>query len=318
MMHPRDWKGAAEAAPALHAHGLRVQGEAGGVPPRRHGSRAVIRGAFGALALGVASSLLACTAASPTKPPPPPIQTPGANPNTTIAALAATPAAQVASASTASGPPTLPPIVVQAAAEAPPPPGSVSEPLPSARELANGTIAALNNAKTARLLATLASGNRTDLVYVAPDRAALVEQDPNNREVARYVIIADTGYQNVAAQGAGWTKRQHPDFRKQAQVFRAIQVALATGKPRTLESGAEVEATDWQGKPALRASFDYSATPELEELGLMRTAQGNTITVIVDPATWLPFHSQEETQGFVTQVDFVEFDQPRTIEAPIS
>jgi len=86
---------------------------------------------------------------------------------------------------------------------------------------------------------------------------------------------------------------------------------------RLLESGADVEVVEWQGKPALRATFDYSASPELEELGLMRTAQGNSVTVIVDPATWLPLHSREETQGYVTEVDFVEFDQPRTIEPPV-
>ncbi|HLI26581.1 MAG TPA: hypothetical protein VKZ60_05890 [Chloroflexota bacterium] len=264
--------------------------------------------------VALAALLLACTASPPPPPPTLPAGTPA--PNATLAAVAATPAAPAATAR-ALPTPTLPPVVTQAAEKAPPPPGSTDEPLPTARDLANGTVAALLRVKTARLLATLANGHRTDLLYVAPDRAALVEQDATNREVARYVIIGDTGYQNLAAMGGNWTRTQHPDFRKQAQVFRALQIALATGRPRPLDSGAEVEVVEWQGKPALRAAFEYSASPELEELGLMRTAQGNSVTVIVDPETWLPFHSREETQGYVTEVDFVEFDQPRTIEPPI-
>jgi hypothetical protein len=269
---------------------------------------------WASLLVVLAVLLGACSTSAP--PPPPALPTGAPAANATLAAAAATPVARAATA-LALPPPTLPPVITQAAEKAPPPPGSTDEPLPTARDLAHGTIAALMQVKTARLLARLANGHRTDLVYVAPDRAALVEQDPSNREVARYVIIGDTGYQSVASMGGHWTRTQHQDFRKQAQVFRALQVALATGRPRVLESGADVEVVEWQGKPALRATFDYSASPELEELGLMRTAQGNSVTVIVDPATWLPLHSREETQGYVTEVDFVEFDQPRTIEPPV-
>jgi hypothetical protein len=271
-----------------------------------------IRAASGLL---LASTLLGCSAAvAPAPPPALPTSSPSAN--ATLAAAAATPLAQAATA-IALPAPTLPAVISEAAEQAPPPPGSTDAPLPTARDLARGTIAALLKVKSARLLATLSNGHRTDLIYVAPDRATLVEQDANNREVARYVIIGDTGYQNLPSLGGNWTRTQHPDFRKQAQVFRALQVALATGKPRPVEADAEVEVVEWQGRPAFRATFDYSASPELEELGLMRTAQGNSVTVTVDPTTWLPLHSREETQGYVTEVDFVEFDEPRTIEPPI-
>ena len=186
------------------------------------------------LAAVLGSTAAACTAASPPKPPPPAIQTPASNPNATLAALAGTPAVPRAGVPVVSAAPTVPPIILQAAAAALPPPGFAEE-VPSARDLANGMIAALSNAKTARLLARLSNGNRTDMTFVAPDRAALIEQDVNNREVARFVIIGDTGYSNAAS--AGWNRVQHQDFRKQTQVFRPMQVALAVGKPRTLESG---------------------------------------------------------------------------------
>jgi hypothetical protein len=269
-------------------------------------------------ALVIAVGGAACTPAPP-KPPPPPIQ------ESSPVTVAATPGAGARAASPAAAPPpvaappTPPPVVAAAIAAAPPPSASASaeelEP-PSGRDLAAGMIAALDRARTARLTARLANGHRTDLIYVAPDRASLVEQDANGQEFARYVIIGDTGYSAQASAGGNWTKVTNEGFRKQAQIFRPMQIALATGKARVLDSGAEVEVVEEGGKPAFRAVFEYGSSPELEQLGLMRSGV-NLLEVVVDPATWLPLRTREETQGAVTEVTYLEFDQPLSIEPPI-
>ncbi|HZU07070.1 MAG TPA: hypothetical protein VFB73_13975 [Chloroflexota bacterium] len=267
------------------------------------------------ITLVIAVGGAACTPAPP-KPPPPPIQTGSpvavaVTPGTRAATPAAGPTATVA-------PPTPPPVVAAAIAAAPPPSASVEEALepPAGRDLAAGMIAALDKVRTARLTARLANGHRTDLIYVAPDRAALVEQDTNGQEFARYVIIGDTGYSAQASAGGNWTKVTNEGFRKQAQVFRPMQIALATGKARVLDSGAEVEVVEEGGKPAFRAVFEYGSSPELEQLGLMRSGV-NLLEVVVDPTTWLPLRTREETQGAVTEVTYLEFDQPLTVEPPI-
>jgi hypothetical protein len=154
-------------------------------------------------------------------------------------------------------------------------------------------------------------------VYVAPDRASLIERDASGQESARYVIIGDTGYTNVVSGGGLWRKSTDAGFRKQVEIFRPIQIALATGRPRTLDSGTEVEVVALNGKEALRAEFQYDASPELDALGLMRST-GNLLEVIVDPATGLPLRTREVTQGAVTEVEYLDWDQPASVEAPIS
>jgi hypothetical protein len=209
-------------------------------------------------------------------------------------------------------------MVVAAAAAAPAPLAEVDEDtLPSARELANGMIAALGRVSSARLSAKLPNEHQTDVLYVAPDRAAVIELDVNGQEAARYIIIGDTGYSNQTAQNTGWRKVTQEGYRKQSQIFRPMQIALATGKPRMLESGAEVERVEADGKSALRAEFEYTSSEELQELGLMRSG-ANQLEIVVDPTSWLPIRTREVTQGSVTEVKFVGFDQPLTIDPPIS
>jgi hypothetical protein len=311
--------------------------------PRPSHRSPVLSRAAGAFALAAVLGLTACTAAGPPKAPPPPIQDSsrqggtGAAPAPGAAAAPAAAGAQAASPAAAApasalppraGPaaapaaavpaPTPPAVITEAIAAAPPPPGEPEpDELPSGRELATGTIAALSEAKSARLSARLATGNRTELVYIAPDRAALVEQNSNGQETARFVIIGSSGYTNVASTGTGWQQVTNDDFRKQAQIFRPIQIALATGQARVLESGTEVELVEENGKPALRAIFEYGSSAELQDLGLMRSGT-NLLEIVVDPTTWLPIRSREETQGSVTEVTYLEFDQPVAIEPPIS
>jgi hypothetical protein len=270
-------------------------------------------------------ALVGCTSAGPPKPPPPAIQAdarpvPPSDSTTDAGRLpvvptgGATPLARAA----ALPPPTMPPSVTAAAAAAPAPLTEVDEDaLPSARDLANGMIAALSRATTARLSAKLPNEHQTDVLYVAPDRAAVIELDVNGQEAARYVIIGDTGYSNQTAQNTGWRKMTNEGYRKQSQIFRPMQIALATGKPRALESGAEVERVEVDDKPALRAQFEYTSSEELQELGLMRSG-ANQLEIVVDPTTWLPIRTREVTQGSVTEVRFVGFDQPLTIDPPES
>jgi hypothetical protein len=277
--------------------------------------------------------LAACAAAGPPKPPPPPIQE-GLRDIGSPAPVATMPARTGAPAPTAAvaqvplvtpvpGPvPTLPAIVAEAVVAAPAP-GAIDPAageLPAARELANGMIAALDRAKTARLAAALATGHQTDLVFVAPDRASLVEVDANGQEYARYIIIGNTGYVYDSRGGTGWRPNVNEGYRKQTQIFRPMQIALATGEPRVLPSGDEVEWVEENGKPALRAVFEYGSSAELQELGLMRSS-GNLLEVIVDPATWLPIRTREETvtggpEKAVTEVRFLSFDEPLTINPP--
>jgi hypothetical protein len=222
--------------------------------------------------------------------------------------------------------PTVPPVVLQAVSAAPPPPGNLDADadaeLPTGAQVAQGVIAALARAKTAHFSATLPNGHTTDLRFVAPDRAALVELDENGRPYAEYVILSDTGYYNDTRTGSGWVKvGENPGYKQQAQIFRPIQIALATGQARTLPSGGQVELIEDNGKPVLHAIFEYGSSQELQDLGLMRST-GNVLDVLVDPTTWLPIRSREETetggpQKSVTEVRFLAFDEPTTVDAPI-
>jgi hypothetical protein len=321
-------------------------------PPARSVGRGAGRWGASAVAIGLLLGAVACGAAGPPKAPPPPIQeglrdvgTPVVpavavpQAHATVQFVPGQPAAQVAPIEPRpsiapinaqaltpgpSGPPTPPAIVAQAVAAAPAPPGAVADEaaLPTARELATGMIAALDKARTARLAAKLPNGHTTDLQFVAPDRASLVERDVDGQEYARYVIIDDTGYVLDSRGGTGWRKVVNDGYRKQTQIFRPMQIALATGEPRPLASGTEVELTEANGKPAIRAMFEYGSSPELQDLGLMRST-GNLLEVVVDPATWLPIRTREEAETgggdkAITEVSFVGFDQPATVEAPIS
>ena len=44
----------------------------------------------------------------------------------------------------------------------------------------------------------------------------------------------------------------------------------------------------------------------------------NQSEIVVDPTTWSPIRTREVTQGSVTEVRFVGFDQPMTIDPPES
>lgn len=288
--------------------------------------------AVSALAGAVALGLAACSAASPPKPPPPPLElkdvgSPSPAPTTLARAPGAPPAPPAPPAvAPPSGPtvlPTIPPVVAQAVSAAPAPPGAMEGgDLPSGEQVAQGVIAALARAKTARFSATLPNGHVTDLRFVAPDRAALVEVDDAGQPYAEYVILSDTGYYNDTRAGTGWVKvGVNEGYKQQAQIFRPIQIALATGQARTLASGTQVELIEDNGKPALHAVFEYGSSQELQDLGLMRST-GNVLDVLVDPTTWLPLRSREETetggpQKSVTEVRFLAFDEPTTVDAPI-
>ncbi len=309
------------------------------LPPTAARRRGLATVAF-ALPLAASLALGACTAAGPPKPPPPPLQeglrdvgSPG--PVSTASARPPGVATPVLSApapapvSVPGPPPTLPAVVARAIAAAPSPVHTAAAPadaaadaLPSARDLANGMIAALDRAKSAHLAARLPSGHFTDLHFVAPDRAALVESDVDGQEYARYVIIGDTGYVHDTRGGTGWRKAVNEGYRRQTQIFRPMQIALATGEPRALDSGAEVESALDSGKPVLRALFEYGSSEDLQELGLMRSA-GNLLEILVDPTSWLPVRTREQTETgtpekAVTEVTFLEFDQPVVVDPPIS
>ena len=147
-----------------------------------------------------------------------------------------------------------------AAAAAPAPLAELDEDaLPSARELANGMIAGLSRATTARLSAKLPNEHQTDVLYVAPDRAAVIELDINGQEAARYVIIGDTGYSNQTAQNTGRRKMTNEGYRKQSQIFPDRRSRSPRGAPRALESGAEVERVQADDRLALRAQFEYTS-----------------------------------------------------------
>ncbi len=280
-----------------------------------------------------ALALAACTAAGPPKPPPPPIQegadsTPRPLPTAGLPDVPTAPAAPEAR-SAPLPPPTMPPAVVAAIADAPDPPAEVEpDALPSGRELANGLIAVLDRVKTARLKAVRwkegsdAPKEHSDVLYVAPDRLTLTIKDDNDQEVSQAVFIGDTAYGKQAAPGAAWQKQVREAYRSQAQIFRPVQIALATGEPQPLDSGSEVELIDDNGKQALHAIFAYGSSPELEQLDRSRSsAEKSILDVVVDPTTWEPLRHREEIRAgadrFITEVEYVSFDEPITIDPPI-
>src|SRR4051794_5727365 len=282
-----------------------------------------------AVAAVTAVGLAGCSAAGPPKPPPPPLElkdvgSPGPAP-TTLARAPGAPPGPPGVAPTA-GPtvlPTMPPVVLQAAAAALTPPGTAEESdLPSGAEVAQGVVGALARAKTARFSATLPNGHITDLRFVAPDRAALVETDENGQPYAEYVILSDTGDYKDTRSGGAWVKvGVNEGYKQQAQIFRPIQIALATGQARPLPSGGDVERIDDNCKPVLHAIYEYGSSQELQDLGLMRSA-GNVLAVLVDPMHCILPRSREDTetagtQKSVTHVRFLAFDEHNTDDDPI-
>jgi hypothetical protein len=223
----------------------------------------------------------------------------------------------------------MPPAVVAAIADAPEPPAdTAASQLPSGRELANGMVAILDRAKTARLRAVRwkegsdAPKEYSEVQYVAPDRLTLTIKDDKDQDVSYAVFIGDTAYGKQAAPGASWQKQTREAYRSQAQIFRPVQIALATGEPQPLDSGDEVELIDDNGVSVLHATFAYGSSPELEQLDRSRTSQEKSLLdVVLDAATWVPLRHREEIRAgadrFVTEVQYVAFDEPLTIEPPI-
>ncbi len=189
--------------------------------------------------------------------------------------------------------------------------------LPTGRELAEQLSAALDRVQTARLTARLWNGHHTEIHYVAPDRAFLREWNARDQELATYLIIGDVAYYEEPRAFLFDSCQRFVDerYRRQAQIFRAIQVALATGVPQPSADGAEVEQVVEDGQPALRATLEYFSSAELEEVGLRRNGS-STLEVVVDPVTWLPYRTREETQDGVTEVEFLAFDEPLSVDPP--
>lgn len=187
--------------------------------------------------------------------------------------------------------------------------------LPSGAELASRVINALDRVRTAQLTSNLPNGHHTEIRYVAPDRVGMIEWDERDQEYARYVLIGDTGY-TIDASAAGSCRRVRSEgIRTQTQVFRPLRAALTLARPVPLADGGEVERVDVAGRTALHAAYTYGPSPELEELGLRRS--GSTLLdLVVDPEIWLPLSSVEEIPGAVTEILFLAWDRPISIEPP--
>jgi len=87
------------------------------------------------------------------------------------------------------------------------------------------------------------------------------------------------------------------------------------GELLRLASGGDVERVEVAGQPALRAVFEITDSPELAEVGRRRSGTTH-MEVVVDPATWLPYAERDETEGRVTEVTFLDFNEPFGIEPP--
>jgi hypothetical protein len=274
-----------------------------------------------AVALGSAAllALAACSVAGPPKPPPPAIQ---GDATTGLPAVPTMAASSSAAFRPSLPPPTVPPVVANAIADAPTPRGELDpDRLPTGRELAHRLIGVLENARTARLSALRVWLNqRSEVLYVAPDRTALTVKDLDGRELSQAVLIGDTGYEKQTGPNGTWQAKVNQAFLSQARVFRALQVALATADPVTLESGAEVELIDEKGKPVLHVIFEYPSSPELQQLGLPRTPSiSHLLEFVVDAATGFPVRHHEVIRGvqeFVTDVDYLAFDEAISIDPP--
>src|SRR5207248_867286 len=104
--------------------------------------------------------------------------------------------------------------------------------------------------------------------------------DESGRDAANWVVIGTTGYQKQGA-GAAWSKSINEGFRRSAQIFRPLQISVATSQPGALPSGVAVEWVEENGQPALHAVFEYGDSEDLRDLGIFRSS-GNQLDVVLD------------------------------------
>lgn len=182
-------------------------------------------------------------------------------------------------------------------------------------QVAARTRAALSRVRTARLTARLPDGHRTAIVYVAPASASLEEWDAADRLLREFVITPEMGFVRQVSPPECWRSSSSPSFLAQAQIFEPMLVVLATSEALPFGSGREVEAVEAAGQPALRARYEHTDYAALSAIGLERSSP-TLLEVVVDPTTGLPYRTREEVAGNVTEVTFVDFDEPLTVQPP--
>jgi hypothetical protein len=182
-------------------------------------------------------------------------------------------------------------------------------------QVAERLSAALSGVRTARLTARLPDGHRTAIVYVAPASASLEEWDAADRLLREFVITPEVGFVRQVSPPECWRSSTDQSFLAQAQVFEPMLAVLATSEALPLASGREVEALDVGGSPALRAQYAHTDYAALRAVGMERSSP-TLLEVVVDPTTGLPFRTREEVAGNVTQVTFVDFNVPLSIQPP--
>jgi hypothetical protein len=182
-------------------------------------------------------------------------------------------------------------------------------------QVAERLSAALSGVQTARLTARLPDGHHTAIVFVAPASASLEEWDTTDRLLREFVITPDVGFVRQVSPPECWRSSSNESFLAQARVFEPMLAVLATSEALPLASGREVEAVDANGQPALRAQYRHTDYAALRAIGLERSSP-TLLEVVVDPTTGLPYRTREEVAGNVTEVTFVDFNVPLSIQPP--
>jgi hypothetical protein len=185
----------------------------------------------------------------------------------------------------------------------------------SGAEVAARLSAALRAVQTARLTARLPDEHRTAIVYVAPASATLHEWDEADRPLREFVITPAVGFVRQLDPPECWRSSTSSSFLAQAQIFEPMLVVLATSEALPLAPGREVEAVTADGQPALRARYTHTDYAALRAIGLERSSP-TRLEVVVDPTTALPYRTREEVGGNVTEVTYVDFNEPLTIQPP--
>jgi hypothetical protein len=182
-------------------------------------------------------------------------------------------------------------------------------------QVAERLSAALSGVRTVRLTAQLPDGHHTAIVYVAPASATLEEWDAGDRLLREFVITPEVGFVRQVSPPECWRSSSSPSFLAQAQIFEPLLVVLTTSEALPLGSGREVEAVEAAGQPALRAQYVHTDYAALSAIGLERSSP-TLLEVVVDPTSGLPYRTREEVAGNVTEVTFVDFDVPLTVQPP--